>query len=258
MSQPLSLPAFFENGKMDADFEVKEGYVIGLCVLYAQRTAKEQEYMIRDRSIVAIGDRDLSECVQMAKDLACNSALTRLSLLPAVPAAPARKPVKQETQPEPAVSSAPAVVTTQPDEPAHSENPVSVAHSSEKGMAPSTDTEKSVQTKPKEPSALTGARQVEFADLRPASSLLTEESAPRQSAPSESDEEEAVTKAKDMKITILGKLHECSGWTAGKILEERPEVIVEFANRYNGPKVEERDALRTLYTEALRRVDRAA
>ena len=91
MSQPLSLPVFFENGKMDADFEVKEGYVIGLCVLYAQRAAKEQEYMIRNRSIVAIGDRDLSECVQMAKDLACNSALTRLSQLPAVPAALAQK-----------------------------------------------------------------------------------------------------------------------------------------------------------------------
>lgn len=42
------------------------------------------------------------------------------------------------------------------------------------------------------------------------------------------------------------------------ILEERPEVIVEFANRYNGPKVEERDALRALYTEALQRIDRAA
>ena len=132
--------------------------MIGLCVLYAQRTAKEQEYMIRDRSIVAIGDRELSECVQVAKDLACNSALARLSQLPAVPAAPARKPVKQETQPEPSVSSAPAVVTTQPDEPAPAESPVSAAHSSEKGTAPSTDTEKSFQTKPEEPSALTGAR----------------------------------------------------------------------------------------------------
>lgn len=65
MNQPLSLPVFFENGKMDADFEVKEGYVIGLCVLYAQRAAKKQEYMIRDRSIVTIGNRALSECVQI-------------------------------------------------------------------------------------------------------------------------------------------------------------------------------------------------
>lgn len=258
MSQPLSLPVFFENGKMDADFEVKEGYVIGLCVLYAQRAAKEQEYMIRNRSIVAIGDRDLSECVQMAKDLACNSALTRLSQLPAVPAALAQKPVQQEPKPEIATSSAAAVVTAQPDEPASAENPASTANSGEEGSVPSKDAERSAEPLKEKPSILAGARQVEFADLRPASALLAEESVPQQSNASEPDEEDTITKAKDMKITILGKLHECSGWTAGKILEERPEVIVEFANRYNGPKVEERDALRALYTEALRRVNRAA
>ena len=257
INQPLSLPVFFENGKMDADFEVKERYVIGLCVLYAQRAAKEQEYMIRDRSIVAIGNRDLSECVQMAKDLACNSALTRLSLLPVI-SAPVQEPVKQKTQPEHSVSSAPAVAAAQPDELASAENPASATNSSEKETVSSKDTERTAEIQTEEPSALAGARQVEFADLRPASALLTEESVPQQSDASKPNEEDTITKAKDMKITILGKLHECSGWTAGKILEERPEVIVEFANRYNGPKVEERDALRTLYTEALRRVDRAA
>ena len=258
MKQPLSLPAFFENGKMDADFEVKEGYVIGLCVLYAQRAAKEQEYMIRDRSIVTIGNRDLSECVQIAKDLACNSALTRLSLLPAIPTAPVQEPVKQKTQPEHAASSTPAVVAPQPDELAPAESFPSAINSSETVTVPLKDVEQLAEAQKDEPSILAGAQQVEFADLRPASSLLTEESVPQQSDISEPDEEDTIIKAKDMKITILGKLHECSGWTAGKILEERPEVIVEFANRYNGPKVEERDALRALYTEALRRVDRAA
>lgn len=61
-----------------------------------------------------------------------------------------------------------------------------------------------------------------------------------------------------MPITILGKLHDCNGWTAGHILDERPEIIVEMVKRYNGPKVEEKEALRTLYNEALLRIGQAA
>ena len=106
---------------------------------------------------------------------------------------------------------------------------------------------------------MSSVKQVGFADLRPASSLLKEEPTPVLSSDLEADkEDEALEKARAMKISIVGKVHQCYGWTAGKILNEAPEVIVEFANRYNGPRTEERDALRALYTEALRRVNRAA
>lgn len=262
MSQPLQLSAFFENGKMDADFEIGEGYVAGLCVLYAQRTAKDQEYMIRDRSIVMTEGRDLSQCVQMAKDLACRSALSRLSALPAVSSAvPQWKPAMQETPPVPAVSGASADVTAPSEEAApmvESAQSIPLA-GDEQSVLPEGVEEPFSEPQREEEPFLSGARQVGLADLRPASSLLTEEGAPqRNTAPKLDEEDEALSKARNMRITILGKLHECSGWTAGKILEERPEVIVEFANRYNGPKVEERDALRALYTEALQRIDRAA
>lgn len=241
MSSPLS--EFLKDGKMDADFEVHDGYVIGLCVLYAQRTAKEQEYMIRDRSIVMTEGRELSECVQEAKDLACHSALSRLPGLLA-PSAVVEPQVLSALQvgPTPAAPKVTQVVSL-PD-PVKEEEPV----------------------EPEEPivqeergALLDTVRQVGFADLQPASALLTKQEVPQQSVtPSFEQEDEAMIKAKEMKITILGKLHKCSGWTAGKILEEYPEVIVEFANRYNGPKTEERDALKMLYTEAIRRIEQAA
>ena len=244
MSSPLS--EFLKNGKMDADFEVHDGYVIGLCVLYAQRTAKEQEYMIRDRSIVMTEGRELSACVQEAKDLACRSALSRIpDLLVSSAVVDLQVPAVSKASPTSAASKASQVASpTDPVEDVRGEEP-------DEPEKPTVQEERSAR--------LDTVRQVGFADLQPASALLTKQEIPLQSVtPSFEQEDEAMTKAKEMKITILGKLHKCSGWTAGKILEEYPEVIVEFANRYNGPKTEERDALKLLYTEAMRRMEQAA
>ena len=96
-------------------------------------------------------------------------------------------------------------------------------------------------------------RSLEIGDLRPASSLIA--AAPE---PEPDSEDQRTEKARSTEISILGKLHECSGWTAGRLLDERPEIIVDLVKRYNGPKTEEKEALRTLYNEALRRVERAA
>ena len=256
MSQSQSVSEFFKSGKMDADFEVKDGYVTGLCVLYAERTAKEQEYMIREKSIVMLEGRDLSGCVQEAKDLACRSALRRLSDMPPVtgvePQGKQKPKATAEAAPQKSAAAPPVVREPELEElPGPKQEPAE--------QPPSfTGTPNPEETPESEDEPITsGATQVGFADLRPASSLLKPEPQPA-SGPEPDDADEAYEKAYNMKITILGKLHECCGWTAGQILEKHPEVILEFANRYNGPKTEEKEALRTLYTEAMRRVSRAA
>jgi hypothetical protein len=71
----------------------------------------------------------------------------------------------------------------------------------------------------------------------------------------------------DTEITIFGKLHDCNGWKAGKILNERPEVIVDFCQRnsedyngpkYSGPRVDQKEALMKLFPDAARKVQKAA
>ena len=244
MSQSASLQEFLRTGKMDADFEVFKGYVTGICILYAERTAQEYEYIIREKSIVLLANRELSECVQEAKDLSCRSALNRLLGVSLLPAAEPGKTVLAQQKPAPGVAPA----FQKPDMTEHRQE------KTEQGKSASG--EESMEQDEEEGLISSGVAQVGFDDLRPVSSLM--KSGEETNGPAPEEEDAATEKARAMPITILGKLHECNGWTAGKILDERPDVIVEFANRYNGPKTEERDALRTLYTEALRRANRAA
>lgn len=235
-----SLAEFFRTGKADTDFEVREDYVIGVCALYPDRLAGPQEYAIRERSIVERAGRPLSVCAQEAKDLAFQSAVQRMEGLvsppePAESPAPAAAKVPQEEKPapEPAQNSqnspAPEKIVQVPQEPTP-EPPERSA-----------------------PSPASPPRRLELGDLRPASSLLA--AAPE---PEPDSVDQRIEKARSTEISILGKLHECNGWTAGRLLDERPEIIVDLVKRYNGPKTEEKEALRTLYAEALRRVERAA
>lgn len=234
-----SLAEFFRTGKADTDFEVREDYVIGVCALYPDRLAGPQEYAIRERSIVERAGRPLSVCAQEAKDLAFQSAVQRMEGLvsppgPAASPAPSAAKVPQEEkptlEPEPLQNSpAPEKTVRVPQEPT---------------------------PEPPERSASAPAsppRRLELGDLRPASSLLA--AAPE---PGPNSEEQRIEKARSIEISILGKLHECNGWTAGRLLDERPEIIVDLVKRYNGPKAEEKEALRTLYNEALLRVGQAA
>ena len=240
-----SLSEFFRCGKMDNGFAVENQFVTGVCVMYPERSAGEHEYMIREKSVVELDARGLSACVQEAKDLAYQAAVSRLSgvsvpfvgAAPAVRGAPAAPPpaAKAETSPyTPAPEDDLQPEDEEPDETAGEEAPEESPGldgtwpPEEDGDAPET------------------AQRFDIASLRPASSLLPDAG------------ESAYEKARNTKITILGKIHECSGWTAGRLLDEKPEVIVQFAHRYNGPRTEERDALKTLYTEALRRVNQAA
>lgn len=239
---PETLAAFFQTGKAETDFEVQETYVTGVCTLYPDRLAGLQEYAIRERFIVERVGKPLSVCAQEAKDLAFQSAVQRLKGLVSVPGpattpvpAAAKEPQKEKPAPEPEVP--PLNRPNGPDP-------------EEKAQAPTDNPQEPVQSmlEPESP-----PRRLELGDLRPASSLLAP--APE---PEPDSEEQKIAKARATKIFSLGKLHECNGWTAGRLLDERPEVIVRIAQQYNGSRVEEKEAARVLYAEALRRVERAA
>lgn len=239
---PEALTAFFQTGKADTDFEVQETYVTGVCTLYPDRLAGPQEYAIRERSIVERAGKPLSVCAQEAKDLAFQSAVQRLKGLVSVPkpaAAPATATAKtpQEGNPAPEPEAAPPASQNTP-------SPEGAA------QTPADSTNEPAQTTLTPPSP---PRRLEIGDLRPASSLLP--TAPESEPDSE---EQKIEQARATEIFSLGKLHECNGWTAGRLLDERPEIIVDMAKRYNGSRVKEKEAFRALFSEALRRVGQAA
>lgn len=261
----LPISAFFKTGKMDTDFEISDKYITGICVMYAQRSAQEHEYMIREKSIVTLDERGLSQCVQDAKDLAYRAAVSRLgnvSFLSTV------EPPEQKAVTLPSLSPTPALVTKKPapppvieyvpDDPGDDDENGNEWDPSEDGAYPSSDANPPDEDGDAE-EPMGGAQPFDLNGLRPASSLIPETKASPQSSFKEEDpSESAYEKARNMPITILGKLHECNNWTAGRILDEKPQIIVDFAHRYNGPKVEERDALKMLYSDALRKVNQAA
>lgn len=241
---PEALTDFFRTGKADTDFEVQETYVIGVCTLYPDRLAGPQEYTIRERSIVERAGKPLSACAQEAKDLAFQSAVRRMEGLVSPPGpaaapvpAPAVEKAPQEKKPAPVPEAPPPVSKNTP-------SPEEVA------QVPTDSTPEPAQTTLTPPSL---PRRLEIGDLRSASSLIA--AAPE---PEPDSENQRIEKARSTEISILGKLHECSGWAAGRLLDERPEIIVDLVKRYNGPKTEEKEALRTLYNEALRRMEHAA
>lgn len=241
----ITLTDFFRTGKVDTDFQVQEGFVTGICTLYSDRTAGPQEYIVREKSIVETEGQFLSTCAQKAKDLAFQSAIERLERFSPVQqpsAKPAIEPVntEQPTQKEEPALAPKAAPMQEKDPPA---SPDSIREPTQIKLAPA-------------PSA---PRRLDFADLRPASSLIAPSTEPTLTLEQETgDETKRIEKARAMPITILGKLHDCNGWTAGRILDERPEIIVDMVKRYNGPKVEEKEAMKTLYSEALRKLDQAA
>jgi len=276
---------FFTTGKIDVGFEIKDGYVYGVCLLYPSRADQEHEYMIREKSIVAIGERDLSACVEDAKDFAYKSAISRLERAgnpiaaeqPAVQAAPV--PGVVQTDKEKAEAPAPKE-EPQGETPAGTVVPV-VEQPAYNPPAPTSqdpdDDELDTDDVPSEEDGDATGDINDFKDeddgesqqpngiqrldlnfgLQPASNLLSNAPAAGPSAPAR-DIDPDMKKALSMPITILGKLHASFGKTAGEILESDPQCIVDFAHRYTGPKVEEKEALVKLYPEAVRRVQNAA
>lgn len=260
----LPISAFFRAGKMDTDFVISDQYITGICVMYAQRSAQEHEYMIREKSIVALDERGLSQCVQEAKDLAYQAAVSRLGKVDFLSTAEPHEqksvhPPSEPLTPVPNKAVSPSMAEQTPPEDDGKGESGNEWDAPENAVNPPPATS-SPEADDDGEEALGGAQPLDLYGLQPASSLCSgvAQAPPPSSAAAIDPAESAYEKARNMCITILGKLHECNQWTAGRILDERPEIIVDFAHRYNGPKVEERDALKTLYTEALRKVNQAA
>lgn len=292
------LAEFFAAGKMDSDFEVHETHVNGICVMYPTRSSQDNEYMIREKSMVSLKGRDIEECVQRAKDLAYQSAISRLNgaVIPfplAMPlvdenvssgseatyvmgtetAAPDKPPVGHGDIPREPRPKAPAPQANEPDPPPPPP-PVTAEDEDEEpdsalvqGMQDEDEHDDESPDLAQEPDEVVPARPegkgtVEKFDLglglQPASNLLS--NVPDQAPASDdaNDIDPDMKKAMNLPITILGKLHECYGKTAGEILQYNPKCIVDFAHRYTGPKKDEKDALMRLYPEAVRRVNQAA
>lgn len=273
----FSLSDFFNLGKMDIDFVLGDHYVIGICVMYPDRSAQEDGYMIREKSVVEFNGSGLSSCVQEAKDLAYQAAISRLSGIQDLGAALAgHQSAAAPVNPQPPKLTPAEVEEGQPDK-SNEDNASrwSVPSRQDAPWPPADDDtndgeeETPESTEPSRASdicppvgdiSIPGTPQkFDLSDLQPASFLLQSGmKEPQNEASEPSYEDSAYEKALKMKITIVGKLHACYGKSAGDILDQMPDVIVEYAHKYNGPKVEERDALKALYTEALRRVNQAA
>ena len=245
MKTAYPLSGLLRSGKINTDFEVGDQYVTGICLLYPERSSQEHEYMVKEKSLVLLEQSSLSECVQRAKDLAYQAAISRLSGMAALGTEPAQEDAFSLA---PAEKHPAAPILQKPAVPSRTEG--SFAGEEADPADPSEEPEKE--------SGNGSLSQIGFGDLRPASSLLRKETQQPAQEVCEPEEENALEKARNTPITILGKAHLCNGWTAGKILEEHPEIIVDFAHRYSGPKVEQKQALEALYSEALRRVQKAA
>jgi len=287
--------------KFDIGFQMHDKHVVGVCLLHQSRQSQENARMtreIREESIVIIGNQDISDCVQRAKDLAYQSAVSRLeavgNIVPAMPL---------ETAPY-TPQAAPNLGTVATDQ-IRDDNPISenagvikqkdkdeqpLARSSAPGIEPEEEnpgadegadrddgSESDMPTgEVKEPNYAAqdfgdtgdeddenpaqnnGIQRLDLnLGLQPAANLLHNAPA-AQKANQEEAPDLAMKKALEMPITILGKLHSSYGKTAGEILNSDPQCIVDFAHRYTGPKVEEKESLVLLYPEAVRRVQAAA
>ena len=83
MNSAQILPGFLSNGKIDFDFEIKDGYVIGICRIYPERTAGNAEYMIGGKSPVELDKkRGISACAREAQEQAYKSAVSHFLALP--------------------------------------------------------------------------------------------------------------------------------------------------------------------------------
>lgn len=280
-SAPIYLPDFFQTGKMDNASSVKDGYLTATCLLYPQRSAQEHEYMIRERCTVELDERGYVVCEKEAKAQAFQAAIEHLQqvlqfpispvaaqplvTVPQQAAAPVPTPVapKAETSDSAEETSPPAKVTappppTPPVQESAVETPPAPEPSAVEDTAPEDDGGEAgtVNAAADEEGAPV---RLDMSQLRPASSLVS----PQKPVEEPEDDEAGMSAkqyaaARNTEITICGKLHEVFKWPAGKILDEKPQFIVEFAQRYDGPRTEEKSALQTLYQDALRMCNNAA
>lgn len=301
----LSLLALLPDGKVENDVRITDKTVTGICTVYVKRTDNENEFLLREIGVAALDGSNLNEAVRTAVNEAYDAAISHIAGF--TPSAelqqpqvsgktdgrgakpiPGLKPEPEAKTPAPAPDESNAPDTQNTAEIPKNGEPADASDTGT-GTHPSVDLRSIVDIPEKNganpdaqadaPPAQAGGNddssaenggieRIEFSSsLFPASDLIKSSEAENNAGEDDDGVDPEYKKALDTEITIFGKLHDCTGWKAGKILNERPDVIVDFCHRnsedfngpkYTGPRVEQKEALFKLYPDAIRKVDRAA
>lgn len=298
----LSLLALLPDGKVENDIRIADKTVTGICTVYVKRTDDEKEFLLREIGVAALNDNNLTEAVRVAVREAYEAAINHIAGI--TPSAEHQQPqVSENTQrrgakPTPGPKPEPEAITPAPDSGVENESeppndeadatnndeqnsafmgtevqrpPVdlgSIVDIPEKSEVGSVDGASPVNDKAVTPVENGGVERIEFSsNLFPASDLIKTAETGNSGDGVDDGGDPEYQKALDMEITIFGKLHDCNGWKAGRILNERPDVIVDFCNRnsasfdgpkYTGPRVEQKESLFKLYPDAVRNAQKAA
>ena len=274
-NQFQSLMALLPNGKVENDVRITETTVTGVCTVYLDRAADENAFFLRDIGVALI-DNDLTSAVRLAVDQAYGAAVSHLAAVtPTATAQPATKtnpatspsaaPVAQQVKKEPApVSQAAPAVQDESEPPPVDLNSIV--------DFPGQNTEEAVKDPPA-PRVMTGEQVGENIERIEFPENLFDKSGDQEPADKggdgaeDDDTDPEYQKALDTEITIFGKLHDCNGWKAGRILAEQPAVIVDFCQRnsdsydgpkYTGPRTDQKEALMKLYPDAALKLQKAA
>lgn len=292
MSNTQPFVDFFRNGKTDIDFKMEDGYVIGVCCLYPDRTAGNQEFVIRETSVVEKDARGLTACVQEAKDSAYESAVRHYLRVFSPPQTTSNDTPKtvllseQAQKENPLSAKSAASDTPQADQEApppagRKENLLQQADTESISFSGEPSEDEIVNSEPEAKILVPDgekAKVVSIDSLVSASSMIRSQEADDQAATAlatvdapaaeESgtenggDDEAAVgisyEEALNTTITICGKAHQCYKKTAKDLLECDPQTLVFLTTRaYGGDKITEYEALKALYYDAVERVNAA-
>lgn len=247
----ISIYSLIPNGKISTrPGEITGQYVTAVSRIYMNRSDGDQEYMIEETGIVERTAYDsLAICYIEASKMAYQNALSRLMNNEAP-----QYETKQGEMKATVVVTDKSPVSEQPS----TRNPENRASAPESEPVKESHYEQKDEGEPLLFSESSGGQQeptVKKLDLNliPAASLMG-----TNAENTGNDEDDPIQKARDIQITIIGQAHECYNWSAGRILDEVPEIIVKFAHRYSGEKKVEKEALLTLYPEAVRRYEKAS
>lgn len=293
----MSLLTLLPNGKVENDVRITDKAVTGICTVYVNRTDDDKEFLLREIGVAALDGSNLTEAVRIAVREAYDAAISHIAGRVPAAAPPPQFPVIETQQPGAKSISGPkqeAPATRSNDEDAAApKNEANTQRTDEPADLPDTEAEtepsavdlRTILNTPGQPGADCavgtppangkaehpadngGIERIEFKQtLLPASDLCQTEAEHNGGGDDDGGDPE-YQKALDTVITIFGKLHDCNNWKAGKILDERPDVIVDFCHRnsesydgpkYTGPRVEQKESLFKLYSDAVRRAQKVA
>ena len=273
----MSLLSLLPDGKVENDVRITDTAVTGVCTVYVDRTADEKEYILRTIGVAALEVNSLTEAVRIATDQAYGAAMSHIAgaaqsviaqTQPTVKAPQAEvKPALQQKQERNELASPPVSASATVEETGTPQPPSVDLRTVVDFPEADASNQNGQNSPPAQQENGGGIEKIDFEDSLFPASDLTDTPADTENSGDDDAGDPEYQKALDMEITIFGKLNACNGWKAGKILNERPDMIVDFCNRnsesydgpkYTGPRTDQKEALFTLYPNAVRKVDKAA